>query len=84
MDTWVEVAFRADDVTLFPDATATGHIEARLFKGAYNVYRVRLASGRIVHSLQAHTLQLAPGTPVRVVANPGHALACFESERHVA
>ncbi len=84
MDTWVEVAFRADDVALFPDATATAYIEARLFKGAYNVYRVRLASGRVVHSLQAHTLQLTPGTPVRVVANPGHALACFESERHVA
>lgn len=79
-DTLVDVAFRADDVALYPDDAATAQVEARLFKGAYNVYRVRLPSGRTVHSLQAHTLQLAPGTPVRVVAAPGHSLACFLAE----
>lgn len=73
----VDVAFRADDVALAPDDASAARVEARLFKGSYNVYRVRLPSGRIVHSLQTHTLQLPPGTPVRVSAAPGHSLACF-------
>lgn len=75
--THVEVAIRADDVTLDPDPTSAARVLARLFKGTVNVYRVRLPSGRIIHSLQAHTLRLAPGMSVRVQAEPGHALACF-------
>lgn len=73
----VEVAIRADDVTLAPDSTSAARVLARHFKGMVNVYRVRLPSGQIVHSLQAHTLTLAPGAPVRVQAEPGHPLACF-------
>jgi iron(III) transport system ATP-binding protein len=79
VNTPVDVAFRADDVALTPDPASKAHVLARHFKGALNVYRVRLPSGRLIHSLQAHTLQLAPGTPVRVRAAPGHALACFEA-----
>lgn len=75
--THVDVAVRADDVTLTPDPASKARVLARHFKGTVNVYRVRLPSGRIVHSLQAHTLALAPGTLVRVRAEPGHALACF-------
>lgn len=75
--TKVEVAFRADDVNIEPDASARAHILARHFKGAVNVYRVRLPSGYLIHSLQSHTTGLVPGTPVRVTAAPGHALASF-------
>jgi iron(III) transport system ATP-binding protein len=73
----VEIAFRPDDVRLIPDPAGPACITERHFKGAMNMYCVRLASGRMVHSYQAHTLTLAPGTPVRAVAEPGHALACF-------
>jgi iron(III) transport system ATP-binding protein len=73
----VEVAVRADDVTFDPDKDGKAIILARYFKGAMNIYRVRLSSGRIIHSHQPHTLILKPGTPVNVRADPGHALACF-------
>jgi len=73
----VEVAFRPDDVRLIPDPAGTARVTERHFKGALNMYCVRLSSGRMIHSFQAHTLALAPGTPVRAVAEPGHALACF-------
>jgi iron(III) transport system ATP-binding protein len=79
----VEVAFRADDVRLAPDLAGTGRVLSCQFKGAVNLYRVRLASGRLIHSLQAHTLHLRPGTPVRVEASPGHRLACFVDSRAV-
>ncbi|MBI4314299.1 MAG: ABC transporter ATP-binding protein [Chloroflexi bacterium] len=75
--TAVEIAFRADDVSLTPDRTASARVLARHFKGAVNLYRVRLPSGQLIHSLQPHTLQMAPGTAVRVWAAPGHALACY-------
>ena len=73
----VEVAFRADDVAIAPDASSPARIFARHFKGALNVYRVRLPSGRLIHSLQPHTLALPVGASVRVQAAPGHRLACF-------
>jgi hypothetical protein len=56
---------------------------ARHFKGAQNVYRVRLPSGRLLHSLQPHTRNLRPGTPVRVWPDAGHALTCFHEGKRV-
>lgn len=73
----VEVAIRADDVTLVADPQSKAKVLGRSFRGAVNVYRVRLPSGRIVHSLQPHTLKLADGLLVRVQAEPGHPLAHF-------
>jgi iron(III) transport system ATP-binding protein len=73
----VELVVRADDVTLAPERDSKSLILARHFKGAMNVYRVRLPSGRLLHSLQPHTFNLKPGTPVRVWCNAGHPLACF-------
>ncbi|MGH2593550.1 MAG: ABC transporter ATP-binding protein, partial [Anaerolineae bacterium] len=73
----VEVAFRPDDVRLIPDPAGSARITERRFKGALNMYCVRLPSARMIHSYQAHTLTLAPGTSVHAVAEPGHALACF-------
>jgi len=77
LGTHVELAMRADDVTLTPEVGAKALVLARHFKGAQNVYRVRLPSGRLLHSLQPHTLTLRPGTPVRVWSDAGHPLACF-------
>ncbi len=73
----VEVAFRADDVALAADPHGSARIVTRLFRGAVNVYRVRLASGQLVHSLQPHTATWPPGTAVRAWAEPGHPLSCF-------
>ena len=78
----VELALRADDVALEPSRDgARAFLLARHFKGAQSVYRVRLPSGRLLHSLQPHTLNLRPGTPVRVRADAGHPLACFHAGR---
>jgi len=51
---------------------------ARHFKGAYNLYRLRLPSGRLVHAMQPHTTRIRPGTPIQITIDPGHTLAVFE------
>ncbi len=79
----VELAMRADDVSIARDRGAKAMVLARLFEGAQNVYRVRLPSGRLLHSIQPHTLIWPPGTPVRVWSDCGHALACFHEGRLV-
>jgi iron(III) transport system ATP-binding protein len=73
----VELAFRADDVTFRPQEGAGSLVLARHFKGALNIYRLRLPSGHLVHALQPHTHIYPPGTRVEVIADPGHDLACF-------
>ena len=75
--TQIELALRADDVALAPDVDGEAQVVARLFNGMTNVYGVRLSSGRVVHSLQVHTIIHAVGTRVRVRAEPNHPLACF-------
>ncbi|MDH5505997.1 MAG: ABC transporter ATP-binding protein [Anaerolineae bacterium] len=73
----VEIALRPDDISFERQAGSQSMVLARHFQGAQNIYRLRLPSGRLVHALQPHTRLIAPGTPVRVSANPGHRLACF-------
>jgi iron(III) transport system ATP-binding protein len=73
----VKVAVRADDITITPNKQATAVIVERQFKGALNLYKIQLPSGKTVQSLQAHTLILSPGTGVDVQLEPGHRLACF-------
>lgn len=82
--TQVEVAVRADDVTFDPAPGGKSRVLARHFKGALNIYRLWLPSGRLVHALQPHTRTIQPGTPVNVRADPGHPLACFYEGRAVA
>lgn len=86
----VELAVRADDVEVVPagagssGAAAQGaeaQVVARLYKGIYNVYRLRLPSGLVLHSLQPHGLVLHPGQRVRVLISPGHDLACYHHGR---
>jgi iron(III) transport system ATP-binding protein len=73
----LDVAFRADDVYLKADPTGEALVLARHFKGAHNLYRVRLPSGRLIRAARPHTDVLKPGTRVQVRAAPGHPLACF-------
>jgi len=80
----VEVAVRADDVIFQLDPTGNAQVEERLYRGATSLYTLRLPSGRIVHSLQAHTHQVSPGSRVQVLAEPGHALAHFSTQNQSA
>jgi iron(III) transport system ATP-binding protein len=73
----VELAVRADDVTFELQRGGKSLILARHFKGAVNIYRLRLPSGQLLHSLQPHTRVYPPGTAIQVIADPGHDLACF-------
>lgn len=79
----VEIALRFDDVRFEPKAGEKSIVLARYFKGAYNIYRLRLPSGRLIHAMQPHTRLIRPGTPVRVSLEPDHALACFYEGRAV-
>ncbi len=77
----VEVAFRPDDVQVLPDPAGSALVAERHYQGTLNLYRIRLPSGRTLHSYQAHTLNLEPGTPVRVILAPGHPLAYFARDQ---
>jgi iron(III) transport system ATP-binding protein len=79
----VEVAMRADDLTLEIDPDSRSQVIMRDFKGAMNVYRVQLPSGRVLQAFQPHYFILEPGTLVRIWADPGHALACFSEGKAV-
>jgi iron(III) transport system ATP-binding protein len=76
----VLVAFRPDDVKLAADAGAGARVAMRHFEGTLATYHLVLPSGRVVHSLQPHGLTLPPGSAVRVWADPGHDVPCFDQE----
>jgi iron(III) transport system ATP-binding protein len=73
----VEVAVRADDIDFIPDETGNAVIIARFFRGAFNVYRLQLASGQILHAFKEHTCLLPVGTRVRARVSAGHPLTIF-------
>ncbi len=77
----VEVGFRADDVALAADDQGPAEVLARIFRGGTTLYRVKLPSGKIVHSMQAHTLTLEPGSRVRLWLEPHHPLPCYAEGR---
>jgi iron(III) transport system ATP-binding protein len=79
----VELALRADDISFVPETKGASLILARQFRGAMNLYRIKLPSGRLLHAFAAHTLMLGAGTPVRVWADPGHPLAVFHNGQAV-
>lgn len=74
----VEVGFRADDLDFAPDREGDAMILARFFQGAMNLYRIRLESGHIVHSLQPHYRTFPSGAKVRAWFDPHHALPLFK------
>ncbi len=81
--TKVEVALRADDLTFEPEMGASSAVLERQFRGALNLYRLKLPSGRWLHAFKNHTSEIKPGEPVRIEINPGHSLAVFSNGQAV-
>jgi iron(III) transport system ATP-binding protein len=79
----VEIGIRADDISIETHPGGQSIVISRQFKGAMNIYSLRLPSGRLVHAYQPHTKIIRPGTPVHVLAAPGHWLPCFKDGRAV-
>lgn len=77
--TAIEVALRADDVSFKPQTDSKSIVLGRQFRGAMNLYRLRLPSGRLLHAFEDHTSLARPGTPVKVEIDPGHPLAVFHN-----
>lgn len=75
--TKVEVAVRFDDITFLPQAGSKSLVLEQQFRGAYNIYRLRLPSGNLVHAMQPHIAIFRPGTPVQVSFVLDHPLAIF-------
>ncbi|NJD68038.1 MAG: ABC transporter ATP-binding protein [candidate division NC10 bacterium] len=73
----VEVMIRPDDIDLIPDQASKATVLTRQFRGADNLYCVRLPSGQKIHSSQDSTRIIEPGTLVVVRANPTH-VVCFD------
>lgn len=80
----VEIALRADDLAFEPDAGGNAVIVERLFRGAYNVYRLQLDSGQRLHVMQPHIHLAETGTRARVFVDAGHSLAVFHQNRAIS
>jgi iron(III) transport system ATP-binding protein len=81
--TQVEIGIRADDISIETHVDGESIVMSRQFKGALNIYSLRLPSGRLVHAYQPHTKIIHPGTSVHVLATPGHWLPCFKNGKAV-
>lgn len=73
----VEVALRGDDVSFYTDGQVNSVIQERFFRGAFNLYRLRLDSGTVLHAFSDHTRILPAGTRVRAAITAGHPLSVF-------
>jgi iron(III) transport system ATP-binding protein len=71
----VDIMIRPDDIDFIPHPDGAVVIVGRQFHGSENLYRLRLASGARVHSVQPSTTIYPAGTRVRVVANLVHVVA---------
>jgi iron(III) transport system ATP-binding protein len=75
----VEIAIRADDVGFVMDGSGNSLIVERFFRGAFNLYRLRLDSGQILHAFSDHTQILPVGARVRTFISAEHPLTIFSS-----
>ena len=75
--TAVEIAIRADDVDFQIDGSGNSVIVERFFRGAFNLYRLRLDSGQTLHASTDHTQILQVGTRVRTFIRAEHPLTIF-------
>jgi iron(III) transport system ATP-binding protein len=80
LSTQVEIAIRADDINFQIDGSGNSLIVERFFRGAYNLYRLRLDSGQTVHASTDHTQILPVGARVRAFISAGHPLSVFLDE----
>jgi iron(III) transport system ATP-binding protein len=79
--TRLEAALRPIDVTLTVEGEPNGRIVSRHFSGTAYIYRVALADGSIIHSLQPHQAQFPDGAVVRAMIRPGSRPAVFFQDR---
>jgi iron(III) transport system ATP-binding protein len=77
VSTQVEIAVRADDISFQIDGSGNSLIVERFFRGAYNLYRLRLYSGQTVHASTDHTQILSVGTRVHAFISAEHPLTVF-------
>ena len=73
----VDVMLRPHEVGFTADAGGTARVESREFRGAHYLYTLRLASGALLRSVQDHTVDVAPQTPVRLLVDAGHPVRTF-------
>ncbi len=77
ISTPVEVAVRADDIDFQIDGSGNSVIVERFFRGAFNLYRLRLDSGQILHASTEHTRIYPVGARVRAYMSAEHPLTVF-------
>lgn len=64
--TAVEYMLRPEDIRLYPDEKSEIKVVSRCFKGAENLYFLRLPSGNLIHSRTNSTMIVVPDTTVRL------------------
>ena len=79
----LEFMIRPDCIECIPDADGGAVIIDREFRGAFYLYRVRLASGTQVSCLMSHIVELSVGDPVSVRLRDGHRARLFANGRLV-
>ncbi len=77
----LEIMVRLDCLESLPDADGDAFIVDREFRGAFYIYRVRLASGCRVSCLMSHIVDLPIGAPVTVRLREGHQARLFVDGR---
>lgn len=80
----IEIMVRPHELALRPEASGNGQVVAEEFQGAFMLYTVRLSSGRLVRSLQPHTVGLPAGTPVLAELAHGHTPAVLVDGETIA
>ena len=68
----MEIMVRPHDVTFVVDPDGDSSVTSVEFQGAFLLYEVQLPSGRRLRCLLPHTLEVDPGTRVRVRLEHGH------------
>ena len=81
MEPRYEIAVRADDIDFSLHEPETAVIVERIFQGAFNLYRLRLDNGQVLHAFKPHTEVLPAGARIHACLNPGHPLAVFRRGR---
>jgi iron(III) transport system ATP-binding protein len=79
LSTQVEISLRPDDIDFQIDGSGNSLIIERFFRGAFNLYRLRLDSGQILHAFTEHTRILPVGARVQTYLNVDHSLNIFSS-----
>jgi iron(III) transport system ATP-binding protein len=79
LTTLIEISLRPDDIEFQVDGSGNSLIIERFFRGAINLYRLRLDSGQILHAFTEHTRILPVGTRVQAHVSTEHSLNIFSS-----